>query len=60
MIGAEPPPSGRVTAGVAVFVTVTSLFGEGGGGGVDVKVTVAFPEAFLQNGSVCTSSHPFG
>ena len=36
---------------MAVFVTVTSLFGEGGGGGDGVKVTVALPEAFLQNGS---------
>lgn len=31
VIGAVPPPSGSFTAGVAVFVTVMSAFGDGGG-----------------------------
>ena len=60
MIGAVPPPCGSCTAGVAVFVTVTSLCGTYGGGGVAVNVTVALSDAFLQNGSTLDSAQPFG
>jgi len=44
VIGAEPPPAGNCTAGVAAFVTVMSTLGLGGvtggvtGGGVDASV----------------------
>ena len=54
MIGAEPPPSGSWTAGVADFVTVTSLFGTYGGGGVGVNVTVAWSSSVTGRSSSST------
>jgi len=41
VIGAVPPPWGSCTCGVAAFVTVMSVRGTYGGGGVTLTVTVA-------------------